>query len=196
MHQRIGRSLVVLALVVAAILVVVLARQNSTLQDELRSAQRREALPYEGFVVPAFSTTTLSGDMVTIAQGEPGSRQVLFFFNTVCGFCVEALPSWKELYARLRVLQPQVTVYGVSLDPEPETRAYVEDHELPFPVVHFPDSRLAKVYRTEVIPHTVVLDHEGTVVHARLSKLKNQAAIDSVVSLVRQPAPLAKSAGE
>ncbi len=102
MYERIQRLLAPLALAAAAVLVVVLANENRTLHEQVLNARRREILPYAGFVVPAFGTTTLSGDTVTIGQAAPGSHQVLFIFDTKCGFCADALPLWKDLFRRRR----------------------------------------------------------------------------------------------
>ena len=85
-------------------------------------------------------------------------------------------------------------VYGISLDPEAETRRYVLDHGLAFPVLCFPDPRLAKLYRAEGVPLTVVLDDQGEMVHVRLGALRDRGSIDSVVAAVSQPVPPARTA--
>jgi len=140
-------------------------------------------------VVPVFRSTTLAGDSVTIGETNLGGHQVLFVFNTTCGFCVETVPAWKTTFAEFNALgAPEIAVYGISLDREAETRRYVVDHGLPFPVLRFPDPRLAKLYRAEGVPLTIVLDHNGEMVHARLGALRDRESVDSVVSAVRHAA--------
>ena len=186
--QRLARSVPTLVLAVSALLVVFLAIQNGALREEARTLRRRVALPYAGLTVPTFRAATLAGDSVVIGEGETGRRQVLLVFTTTCGFCLENLPAWKTIVAELGALHaPEVAVYGISLDPEAETRRYVIEHELPFPVLEFPDPRTARLYRAKGVPITLVLDHEGTVLHARLGALGDRRAIDSVITAVRQP---------
>jgi hypothetical protein len=80
------------ALVAALVLVAVLASKNQSLQREVRRLRVQDKTPHAGVVVPAFRTATLAGDSVTIGSAAPGTRQVLFFFNTSCPFCIQTLP--------------------------------------------------------------------------------------------------------
>jgi peroxiredoxin len=148
-------------------------------------------------VVLAFRATTLAGDSVTIGQMNPGGHQVLFVFNTTCGFCLETVPAWKTVFTELNAPgMPEKAVYGISLDPEGQTRRYVLDHRLAFPVLCFPDPRLAKLYRAEGVPLTIVLDHQGEMVHVRMGVLRDRGSIDSVIAAVRQAVVAARTAGE
>jgi peroxiredoxin len=88
---------------------------------------------------------------------------------------------WSALNRELSASQsPLVAVYGISLDPEAETRSYIEEHDLLFPVVRFPEAKLARIYRIAGIPTTLVVDHEGVVLHVRRGSLESEAAIDSI----------------
>jgi len=187
MTSRSGRVVPFAALAVATLLVVVLAYQNRGLRERISEWRRRATFPHVGMVVPAFGATTLAGDSVTIGETNLGGHQVLFVFNTTCGFCLETLPGWKTVFTELDA--PAVlenAVYGISLDPEAETRRYVLDHGLAFPVLCIPDPRLAKLYRAEGVPLTVVLDHNGEMVHVRMGALRERGSIDSVIAAVRQ----------
>ena len=78
-----------------------------------------------------------------------------------------------------------VEVYGLSLDPAPETRAYVEEHGLRFPVVLFDDERYRELYRVRGIPITLVVDEIGAVEYVRVGSIFGERAdpvVDSVVS--------------
>jgi len=112
-----------LALAIAALLVVFLAFQNRTLREELRTLRRRAERPYPGLVVPTFRAVTLVGDSVMIGEGVPGVRQVLFIFNTTCGFCRGTLPYWSSIADELVTEERrEVEVYGMSVDSQAETR--------------------------------------------------------------------------
>jgi len=178
------------ALAVAALLVVVLAFQNRTLREEVQTLRRRSERPYPGLVVPSFRAITIAGDSVMIGEGVPGVRQVLFIFNTTCGFCRETLPYWSKIANELGTEERrEVEVYGISVDSEVETRRYVVEEGLSFPVVRFPEARLVRLYRAEGVPRTLVLDHQGEVLYARAGSFGSQSVVDSIIAAAGAPAP-------
>jgi peroxiredoxin len=169
------------ALLVAAALVVTLGLQKRSLSAEYMELLQRERLPYEGLWVPTFQATTLTGEPVVIGRAEEGTRQVLFLFDTTCPFCRTSLPAWKNLSDRLASIgEPVVHVYGISLSPDAETRLYVEEQRLTFPVLRFPEEKLRLLYRANGVPQVIVLNHEGRVIHTRPGELEEGAALDSV----------------
>ncbi|MEE8191963.1 MAG: TlpA disulfide reductase family protein, partial [Gemmatimonadales bacterium] len=86
--------------------------------------------------------------------------QVLLIFNTTCSFCRASLPAWENLSDRFAsVGEPGVRVYGISLASEEETRWYVAEHGLTFPVLRFPEQKLRFLYRASGVPQVIVLDH-------------------------------------
>jgi peroxiredoxin len=163
--------------------------RTARLREELRTLRRRGERPYPGLVVPTFGAVSLAGDSVTIGEGAPGVRQVLFIFNTTCGFCRETLPYWSSIAAELRTEEPrEVGAYGISVDSEAETRRYVREEGLSFPVVRFPEAKLVRLYRAEGVPRTLVLDHEGGVLYARAGSFGSQGVVDSIIAAARAPA--------
>ncbi|UCC71254.1 MAG: redoxin domain-containing protein [Gemmatimonadota bacterium] len=186
MLYRVVRFLPLVALAAAVLLVVVLAVQNRTLRVEAAKLCESATQAYPGFVVPTFGTTTLGGDFVSIGNAPAGELQVLFVFGTSGGECFETIRSWKAIVEELHALRArEVPVYGISLDSEPKTRRYVVEHGLLFPILRFPERKLASLYRVTRVPLTLVLNHDGTVVHARLGPLTGQASIDSLISTIR-----------
>ena len=89
-----------LALALAAILVVVLGSQNRGLVQEVRRLRGQQRLPHRGDAVPVTRAPTLLGDSVTLGGG-PDRAQVLFIFTTTCRYCLETLPGWQGIAARL-----------------------------------------------------------------------------------------------
>ena len=75
-------------------------------------------------------------------------------------------------------------MYGISLSPEAETRLYVDEHGLRFPVLRFPEEKLRYLYRANGVPQVIVLDHEGRVIYTRPGELGAGAALDSVFAAV------------
>jgi len=167
------------ALSVAAVLVVVLAMQLRAARAELQAEKHKAFLPASGQVVPAVRARTLDGDSLLLGAGEPGTRQVLFIFNTRCGVCITTLPGWRRVHARLAG-QAGVKVVGWSQDADSLTQHYAGQHELAFPVVVGLPLRYLKLYHGWAVPATLVVDEEGTIVYGRPGIL-TAAAEDSVV---------------
>jgi len=179
--SKLSRMLGLIALLFAAGLVVTLAVQKRSLIVQYEELQERERLPYVGLWVPTFETTTLESEPVVIGRAEEGTRQVLLLFDTTCPFCRTSLPAWESLSDRLAsVGEPVVQVYGISLSPDAETRLYVGEYGLTFPVLRFPEEKLRQLYRANGVPQVIVLDHEGKVIHTRPGELEEGEALDSV----------------
>ncbi len=183
------RILQVVAIVLAGLLVLV-TFQKRQLRIEVVALRdtvwRHVELPHVGMVVPPFKAVTVAGDSVIVGQLRRGARQVLFVFDTRCGNCLVTLPSWQRMTEALRPHADSVEVYGLSLDPVPETRAYVEEHGLTFPVVPFHDERMRELYRIRGVPITLVADEIGAVRYAQIGSIFGEGegpAIDSVVTV-------------
>ena len=182
------RALTVLTVVLGG-LSALLAIQKRHLRVEaeaLRQTVRRQVdFPHVGMVVPAFDGVTLESKGVRIGVAPPGTRQVLFVLDTRCGNCLVTLPAWNRMAEAVERDGASVEVYGLSLDPAPETRAYVEEHGLRFPVVLFNDDRYRELYRVRGIPITLVVDEIGAVEYVRLGSIFGERAdpvVDSVVT--------------
>ncbi|MCY4648311.1 MAG: TlpA disulfide reductase family protein [Gammaproteobacteria bacterium] len=182
------RTLTVLTVVLAG-LSALLATQKRQLRAEaeaLRETVRRQVdFPHTGMVVPAFDGVTLEGDEVRIGVAAPGTRQILFMLDTRCGNCLVTLPAWNRMAEAVAHDDASVEVYGLSLDPAPETRAYVEEHGLGFSVVLFDDERYRELYRVRGIPITLVVNEIGAVEYVRLGSIFGEWAdpvVDSVVT--------------
>ena len=182
------RAFSVLTVVLAGLsaLLAIQKRQLRVEAEELRRTVRRQVdFPHTGMVVPAFDGVTLEGDEVRVGVAAPGTRQVLFMLDTQCGNCLVTLPAWNRMAEAVQRDGASVEVYGLSLDPAPDTRAYVEEHGLGFPVVLFDDERYRELYRVRGIPITLVVDEIGAVEYVRLGSIVGEWAdpvVDSVVT--------------
>ena len=167
-------------------LLAVQKRQLRLEAETLRETVRRQVdFPHVGMVVPAFDGVTLEGDAVRVGVAAPGTRQVLFMLDTRCGNCLVTLPAWNRMAETVGHHDASVEMYGLSLDPAPETQAYAEEHGLRFPLVLFDDERYRELYRVRGIPITLVVDEIGAVEYARIGSIYGERAdpvVDSVVT--------------
>lgn len=169
-------------------LVLLLSRRLRDLSDDYRELRLRSTLPHRGTVAPTFRTATLSGDSVTVGEARDSTaRQVLLVFNTTCPFCRGIIPLWHRMADSLARLG-RVQVVAISLDAADTTRHYVAAHALRYPVLTFPQPKLARLYRAVAVPQTVVLDWRGTVLYAKTGTL-DSPSLDSVYAAVKGRAP-------
>ncbi|HYT82687.1 MAG TPA: redoxin domain-containing protein [Gemmatimonadales bacterium] len=166
------------ALGVVTVAGVYVVRENRALAEENRLLARRAVEPRPGLYVPAVEAATLDGTPVVL--GQPGHRQLLFFFNHTCPYCRASLPGWNTIAARV-AHEPAVAVFGVALDSAHVAAAYRSEHRLVFPVIAKRDPRLVGLYRVSAVPLVLVLD-DGRMAYVRLGVLEAPRAIDSVVA--------------
>lgn len=181
-RRRLLRWLSYSGLALGAVLVIVLSAENRALRRELTDLRRQEWFPRVGDVLPSSKMETLDGDSVMLGGVHPGGRQVLFVFNTRCGWCRRSLPAWRTIAERLVAASSEIQVLGISLDSEVDTRAYAVDNHLSFPIVVFQDERLERLYHLGGVPITLVVDHTGEVVFSRLGSLEGGQWADSVIA--------------
>lgn len=165
--------------VALAVLVLVLAMQLREARAEAELHRRAALLPVPGFAVPTVATQTLDGDPFVLGSTAPDVKQLLFFFTTTCPYCAETMPVWNDLAADM---PSNVEVVAVSLDVDSlPLSEWAERWNLRFPVVRLPEPKLAEIFRVPVVPLTILLDHEGRVLHARSGTLAaREAAVDSI----------------
>ena len=96
---------------------------------------------------------------------------------------IQSLRSWRELAPAAEALNG-VAVFAASLDSLRLTKSYVELHRLSVPVLLFPESKLAFIYRTQRVPVTRVLDSAGRVLYSRVGLFEGLSARDSVLSFL------------
>jgi len=171
-----------LALALAAIVVVVLATQKRALERDLRRANAEAHLPQLGDAVPPMYGVTITGDSVVVGPRDGREDQLLLVLSTSCSYCIRALPEWNRLAAAL-LKRRGIAVYGLSVDSESVTRAFVQAHSPAFPVLPFPDQRTAAAYRAFATPLTIVLDSSGYVVFAHVGVL-DPAVVDSLLAVL------------
>ncbi len=104
-------------LAVALVMVVLLAQRTRQVRGDYHDLLDRATINVPGQFVPTFAAATLEGDSVVVGTTGPQKRQVLFFFNTTCPYCLRTIPAWKEI-ARV-AYQSGHDVYGVALDSLP-----------------------------------------------------------------------------
>ncbi len=185
---------------VERILLVGLAVLAFVLTQNVRAGRARELTlnrklrePWQGNAIATFSTRSVQGDTVTVAQTPVGMKQLVYVFTTRCAFCrrsnshVVALQ--QSLDSAAAAGEVRVQMVGVSLDSLAETERYVKEQALTFPVVRFPERKLQLIYKTQVVPSLMLLTDEGRVILARIGVFETAAAYDSMLRAALIPPP-------
>lgn len=183
--MRSPRFIIVLAVLAYATgLSVVLAFDNRDLRNRNADLLRAARIPNVGMYVPGTMTSTIGSQEVLLGRPPDGTRQLLLVFDTHCEYCLASLAAWRALRDALAD-EPDIEIFGLSLDPEAETAIYSAEHDLGFSVVSVPDRPTKSMYRLGAVPLIVILETEGLVRYARLGQLTTQAAVDSVLLAAR-----------
>ena len=182
----------VASLVAASGLVVKLSMQQRALVDRVSTLTTRVRDPYVGIYLPAVTLKSVAGDSVRLGEAPSGNAQVLLVFSTTCRFCRASLPEWKRMVSQLGG-SSGVEILGVSVDSVEVTPQYLVEHHLEFPVVSFTDGKLTALYRSHVLPQTLVIDEQGKVQYAHLGALTETSVTDSIMRVVRDVASGASS---
>jgi len=187
--RRLARPALVVALTVAAVVVVALARQKQSLEVRYRELAARLDHPYVGMYVPVVGAPSLQGDSVLIGAPGEGERQVLLVFDTRCPYSRASLPWWDALGERLAA-DSRVSIYGISLDSLEASRSHAMEHALGFPVVSLMERRAQGLFRLQRVPQILILNDEGRVEFTRLGVVESDAAVDSIVAAARDTSSL------
>lgn len=181
---RVMTGVLILALVGSLALNLDLSSRVRELLPLRGEVQRMRSLPAVGQWVPTVVAQSTTGDSVVIGETASGRAQVLIFFTTTCEYCKATVPVWKAI-SEAAASDGNVDVIWVSGSNLDSARAYALTHGITDPVVKFPDSRIARIYKANAVPLTVVLDRLGRVSYVRASVISDALARDSVVAAAR-----------
>lgn len=177
-----SRVLPAAGLVAATTMVILLAREVRSLRADARLESEREQYMLTGAYVPRLELAALDGRRVVIGEPSPGSREVLFVYDTSCGFCRATLPAWNDIAEE--AASQGFSVYGLSLDELDGAAKYSAEHDLRFLTLLLDSDRIKALLRAQAVPQTIVVDANGLVVLARPGVL-SEAATDSILVLLR-----------
>jgi len=120
-----------------------------------------------GKPMPAYTAKLLDGSPFDIGR-ERGNVVLLNLWATWCGPCRYEIPELEKLHVDLSA--QRFKVVGVSVDegsPE-DVKAFVVEQKMTYPVVLDPDGKLADIFRSTVLPTSVLVDRQGKVVWKKL----------------------------
>jgi peroxiredoxin len=129
-----------------------------------------------GAVAPEFAVTTLDGEPVTLSDWE-GKVVLLNIWATWCEPCRREMPSMQRLYESMQG-EPHAEdfeILAVSVDAPfmekdlsgmvgGDLRAFVDEFDLTFPILHDPSGEIRQLYQTTAVPESFVIDKDGVII--------------------------------
>jgi peroxiredoxin len=110
-----------------------------------------------GVTAPALQGQTLEGGTFDLSQSG-GRATVVNFFASWCPSCVDEAA---DVVAFAKA-HPEIQMVGVAVnDAEDDTRRFVDEYGVPFPVVMDPNGQAAAAWGVDGIPATFFLDGDG-----------------------------------
>lgn len=127
-------------------------------------ALRQESMKniFEGAVAPDFSLKTSTGETFTLSEHR-GGYVLLDFWGTWCGWCVEGLPTLKEI---AHAYKDKLTVVSVDTkDPEGAWREGIEKYGMDWiQVYNSREDAIDSIYAVQGFPGFYLINPEGVIV--------------------------------
>jgi peroxiredoxin len=137
-----------------------------------------------GSMAPDFTLPSLGGEDVSLARLR-GTPVVLTFYASWCYDCSKELPRLQHVHEERG---DDVAIVGVSYrDLIGDSRDFVEELGLTFPMLHDEDDDIAGMYGVRAIPQTFFIDADG-VVRARRFGAPSREELDRLVERAATPA--------
>lgn len=127
------------------------------------ACKRHRTEPPAGPPMPAYEAQWLDGKPFDVAS-ERGNVILLNLWATWCGPCRFEIPELGNLHAKYA--SRGFKVIGVSVDEggAKDVQPFVDEQHIRYPIVIDPTGKLAAILNTTVIPTSVLVDRDGSIV--------------------------------
>jgi thiol-disulfide isomerase/thioredoxin len=127
----------------------------------MKAAGQLEPNPLLGKEAPEFSLELLDGSKANLSENK-GKIVILDFWATWCGPCRRGLPIVASVAEKYK--DKGVVFYAVNQGEATEDiKKFLKDSKLTCPVALDTEDEVGELYGVRGIPHTVIIDKEGTV---------------------------------
>ena len=103
-----------------------------------------------------------------------GKVVYLDFWASWCGPCKESFPWLNELHKKSK--DKGLVIIGINLDKDKsKADAFLNQHPALFEIIFNPDGDLAKKYKVQGMPYTVILNKQGEVIDSHIGFHQDKA---------------------
>lgn len=129
-----------------------------------------------GDPAPMFAGVDLQGRSFSLADF-PGKPVIIRFWSTECKFCRADTPVFNKLFAKFHDKGLEIA-YINTLSNLEQVNDFVADLAITFPVLMDKNGDIARLYQIKLVPQTVVIDRNHTIVAAILGGVSEQEILD------------------
>ena len=125
-----------------------------------------------GDPAPSYAAPRLDGDTVSLASLR-GGPILLNLWATWCAPCREEMPGLQTLHERYHARG--LDVIGASTDArgaEDAVRAFVKEFGITFTILHDADESASRIFRTNGLPETFLIDANGKIAHRWIGRFE------------------------
>ncbi len=114
----------------------------------------------EGTVAPDFELRTLEGASLKLSEGIASGPVALAFYKSSCPTCQFAFPFIQNIFNGLTGSR-EPRIWGISQDDTKETREFIDEHGLGFPVaIDEHPYPVSSAYELRFVPTLFLIDQE------------------------------------
>ncbi len=154
--------ILIIIIAVMSLEIVYLMYQNQKLKAIIEDPKRLFKTLSEDDVVPSFNGFDVYDNEIAVRYGPDAPHTLLCWFSPGCSSCLDNLAFWNDLFERFS--SENIRFIGMCAGHPDETREFVAEHGIGFPVLCADDPFFVDTYKGNVLPQTVLLSPNGTIV--------------------------------
>ncbi|MCS7251946.1 MAG: TlpA disulfide reductase family protein [Anaerolineae bacterium] len=167
---------------IALLLMPVLACQQLVARDSNPAASPPASMGLTtGIPAPDFELEQLDGGTVRLKDLQ-GKIVLLNFWATWCVPCREEMPLLSQIYREYH--SQGLEILGVNLTSQDDfaaVRSFVQEFDLPFPILLDHNARVERAYQIFGVPTTVFITREGMIHQVVVGVLKGREEVEKTI---------------
>lgn len=120
-----------------------------------------------GDKAPDFTVNDMNGNTLNLASWK-GKPVILRFWDTECKYCRADTPVFNQYFEKYKEKGLKVVYINTGKESVEVVANFVKDLEIPFPVVMEKGEQVAAQFNVRIVPQTVIIDPEQTIIAAIL----------------------------
>ena len=129
-----------------------------------------------GGPAPDFAGVDLHGNPFALAAFA-GKPIIIRFWSTECKFCRADTPVFNDIYAKFHDKGLEIA-YINTLSNRQQVDEFVADLAITFPVLMDENGDMARSYQVKLVPQTIIIDRNSTIVAAILGGVSEKEILD------------------
>jgi peroxiredoxin len=159
------RSVILVFLLIAGLLVLVLLHRNRSSDSPVQQVPVRIGLSAPDFAFPG-----LDGKMVRLSDHR-GKTVLVNIWATWCPSCVDEMPSMETLYRKLKGENFEILAVSIDALGAAAVAPFMKKYHLTFPALIDSDGAIRMGYRTTGVPESFIIDKNGILVQKIVGSL-------------------------